>query len=306
MNINNVLNNEENMYYGHGTGIDSPEITNSIIKNGLRCSHGSLYYTSVALGIGNHIEKEEIDMLKNWPHKNSKIIIIVSLPIKYKILDNPSIGTYNMADAAFYYIPNENIRKEYDLTNSPYVMPEFIAGYYDANNDSFTPNLRYYEKLSKEKQEKLFKQVKQNYLNIIEEGCGIEEYQAILADLGYEFPLTQEEIIKYSKAKEIQDLLSKLGEDLLNKPLILSNGNKITAEKYLKEIVFPFIPSKGYIVLNTGAKIPVTHFIIECVMYDCQERYNGNFSQYMKENVNLEETNHINNTNKTEPDKYHK
>lgn len=300
MDINAILNNQENIYYGHGTGIDSQEITDSIIRNGLRCSHGSLYYTSEVLGIGTKIEDSEKEMLKKWPHKDSNIIIVISLPIKYKIIDSASIGTYNMADAAFYYTPNENTRKSEKLTNSPYVMPQFIVGYYNARDDSFTPNYGYYENLTKKDQEQLFQQVKQNYFNIIEEGCGIEKYQEMLTNLGYVFPLTNEEVITLKKNKATQKLFSKLGSELLNKQMILPNGKKITFDKYVKEIVLPFIPTEGLIVLNNGNKLPVYHFIMECVLYDCQERYNGDFSKYIKENINIEETKQINCINETE------
>ena len=299
MDINEILNNPHNMYYGHGTGTDSQNVIDSIIRNGLRCSHGSLYFTSLPLGIGTKIEDSEKKMMKHWPHMDSNIIIVVSLPIKYKIIDNPGIGTYNMADAAFYYTPSEITRNPEFLTNSPYVMPEFVAGYYDARKDSFTPNPAYYETLSLEEQQKLFDKVNQNYFNIIEEGCGIEKYQKILADLGYDFPLTSDEVIKYRKNRETQELLSKLGDKLLNKQVLLPDGNKITADKYIREIVLPFIPTKGYIVLANGNKLPVFHFIIECVLYDCQKRYNGNFSKYMEENVDIEKTKQINDINET-------
>lgn len=297
MNINKVLNNPENMYYGHGTGTDNQEITNSIIKNGLRCSHGSLYYTSVTLGMGTHIEETEIEMMKHWPHKNSNIIIVVSLPIKYKIIDSPGIGTYNMADAAFYYTPSKITGEHENLNDSSYVMPEFIAGYYDARKDSFTQNPRYYEKLSIEEQQNLFDKVNQNYFNIIEEGCGIEKYQEIISDLGYDFPLTSDEIIKYKKKRETKELLLKLGENLLKKQIFLPDGNKITVDKYIREIVLQFIPAKGYIILANGNKLPISHFIMECVLYDCQKRYNGNFSKYIKDNVDIEKTKQINGIN---------
>ena len=300
MNINEILNNPHNMYYGHGTGTDNPQVTDSIIRNGLRCSHGSLYYTSVPLGIGTKIEDSEKELLKKWPHKESNIIIVVSLPLKYKIMESYDLGTYNMADAAFYYTQSKDIREQEDLTDSPYIIPEFVAGYYDARNDSFTPNPRYYENLSQEEQKELFQQVKQNYFNVIEEGCGIEEYQEILENLGQIFPLTSDEVIVFKKNKEIQELLSKMGKELLNKQMLIPDGNKITADKYIKEIVLPFIPAKGYIVLTNGNKLPVSHFIVECVLYDCQKRYNGNFSKYVEDNVDIEETKRINSINETD------
>ena len=120
MDINTILSNSKNIYYGHGTGTDDKMIIDSIMNNGLRCSHGSLYYTSEILGVGAQIGSETKEMLKNWSHKNSKIIIIVSLPMKYRILDNAGIGTFNLGDAAYYYIPDKDRQIKCGLTNSSY------------------------------------------------------------------------------------------------------------------------------------------------------------------------------------------
>lgn len=197
MNINSILNNENNEYLGHGTGTDDKEIIKSIMTNGLRCSHNNLYYTTIGLGLGRQISEESINLLKNWPHKDSKIIIIVSMPLKYKILDSIGLGTYNKGNAAYYYKYKEN-------DNSPYLMPEFVYGYYDSKKDEFIINPKYYENLTEEEQEKLFTKVKQNYLDILNEGCGIEKYKSLLSEdifknNGWIFPLTEEESVKKSR-----------------------------------------------------------------------------------------------------------
>ncbi len=194
MQINKLLNNTQNIYFGHGTGTEDSKVIQSIMKYGLRCSHGSLYFTSVVLGIGSQIAESEQEMLKRWPHNDSKIIIIVSLPIQYKILNLVGTATYNQGDAAFYYIPDEATIKNFSLTNSPYVMPEFIVGYYDARNDSFTSNPIYYENLQEHEQSNLFNKVKENYFNIIDNSWGIEEYKAAIKELGWGFGLTEEEL----------------------------------------------------------------------------------------------------------------
>ena len=201
MDINSYLNNEHNQYLGHGIGANNPEVVSSIIKNGLRCSHGALFYTSIPLGIGSQITDLERELLQKWPHKDSEIIIIISIPIEYKIIDSPSLGTFNMADAAFYYIPDPKARVEYDLTNSNYVMPEFIWGYYDRNNNTFTKNNNYYENLPIDKQKQLFEQIKQNYFNVIQDGCGIDTYHEIMIELGRSFPLSDEEIDIFKSKK---------------------------------------------------------------------------------------------------------
>lgn len=288
MDINKLLNNDQNIYFGHGTGTEDNQIIQSIMNNGLRCSHGSLYFTSATLGIGSKILESEQEMLKNWPHKNSKIVVIISLPIKYKIIDIMGTGTYNMGDAAYYYIPDETTIEKFSLTNSPYVMPEFILGYYDARNDSFTQNPKYYENLQEHEQKALFNKVKENYFNIIDKGWKIEEYKDFSEDSRFGFGLTDEELKQFQQNKKISETLSQIPSELLNKNLKLPNGETISTEQYIKEIVLPFLPADDYIYLTTGAKIPVSHFIMECVIFDCQERYNGDFAKYMQENVQIE------------------
>ena len=54
MDFNQIFSNEENIYLGHGTSVDNDKVIQSIMENGLRCSHGSLYFTSVLLGIGGY------------------------------------------------------------------------------------------------------------------------------------------------------------------------------------------------------------------------------------------------------------
>lgn len=290
MEINKLLNNTQNMYFGHGTGVENDEVTQSIMNNGLRCSHGSLYFTSVTLGVGSQIQEPEQEMLKNWPHNDSKNIIIVSLPLQYKILDTVGIPTYNQRDAAYYYIPDEVKREKFSLTNSPYVMPEFIVGYYDARNDSFIQNPRYYENLQEHEQKELFNQVKENYFNIINDSWGIEEYKEVLKNLGWRFGLTEEELKNFQQKKKEFELLSQIPSDLLNRNLKLPNGKQISAREYIQEIVFSFLPINDYVYLANGVKFPFSHFIMECVMYDCQERYNGDFAKYIQENVRIEDT----------------
>ena len=261
------------------------------MNNGLRCSHGSLYYTSITLGVGSQISESAQEMLKNWPHKDSKNIVIVSLPLQYKIIDTGL--TYNQGDAAYYYIPDESKRKEFSLTNSPYVMPEFIAGYYDARNDSFISNPRYYENLPKNEQSNLFDKVKENYFNIIDNSLGIDEYKDIVKDLGelgWQFGLTDEEVEKFQRRKKESEIMSQIPSELLDRNLKLSNGESIPAKQYIEEIVMPCLPINDYVCLTNGAKIPTSHFIMEGVIFDCQERYNGDFAKCIKENVLIEET----------------
>ena len=52
-NIEKYFNNEENSYYGHGIGGGDEKTIQSILKNGLRCSHEQLAYTTVEFRIGS-------------------------------------------------------------------------------------------------------------------------------------------------------------------------------------------------------------------------------------------------------------
>ena len=290
MEINKILNNTQNMYFGHGTRTEDSKVIQSIMKYGLRCSHGSLYFTSIALGIGSQIAESEQEMLKKWPHNDSKIIVIVSLPLQYKIIDLVGTATYNQGDAAFYYIPDEVTRKNFSLTNSPYVMPEFIVGYYDARNDSFTSNSIYYENLQEHEQSNLLNKVKENYFNIIDSSWGIEEYKEVSKELGWDFGLTEEELKNFQRRKQEFNLMSQLPSELLNRNLKLPNGESMPARRYIEEIVMPYLPITDYVYLTSGTKITFSHFIMECVVYDCKERYNGDFAKYIQENVLIEET----------------
>lgn len=289
MDINQILNNEENLYLGHGTKVEDDQIINSIMENGLRCSHGSLYFTTVALGKGC-IEEESKGLLKNWPHCDSKVVMIVSLPNKFRILDVIGSGTYNKGDAAFYYVPNSEQREQHSLTESPYLMPEFVAGYYDARNDTFTSNPKYYENLPKEQQDILFEQIKENYYNVVSQGWNIHEYKEIITDLGWEFPLSNEEIKSFSIKNKGDEILSSIAPELLNKNLRLPSGEEVTAEKYIREIVLPFFTDFEYIILANGVKIPFSHFLMECVIFDCQDRYDGDFAGYVQDNVDIQKT----------------
>ncbi len=233
-NINEILNNKNNMYYGHGIGKEEIKIIDSIINNGIRCSHGSLYYTTITLGIGGKLDAQAENSLKKWPHKESDVVVIASLPINYHILETNELHTYNKRYSSFYYIPSqEQIKDSSFLTDSFYLMPEFIVGYYDAKKNAFHKNPQYYENLSTEEQEKLFQKIKENYYTIIEESCGIEKYKSILKVLKKDFPLKEEDIETIKKnlsAKKEQD--EKMEVDTTSSVSSLINGKNIKSEYF--------------------------------------------------------------------------
>ena len=188
-NINIILNNNKNCYHGHGTNGDD-NVISSIFNNGLRCSNNSMYFTTCTLGIGGEIDDEIYDKLNNWPHQDADNVVIVSLPIKYNILELPELGTVHSGYDAFCY----SVENNENLLQGKYVKPEFIVGCYNARTKEFKKNDKYYELLSQEEQKKLFEQVKENYAQTIEESCGLEFYREVLSNLPqWQFPLTDEE-----------------------------------------------------------------------------------------------------------------
>lgn len=190
------FSNKENVYYGHGIGADNQAIVDSIFENGLRCSHERLFFTTIALGEGSdQLFESQKGTMDNWKHKDSKQIIIASLPKKYHIINVQNGPLYGKETSAFYnYIPQEEATK-LGIAQGYYLKPEFVRGVYDANDRSFTQNDRYYENLPPEEQKKLFDEVKKQYIDLLKGSqWTLEEYAQILERIGGENPLTQEEI----------------------------------------------------------------------------------------------------------------
>lgn len=193
--------NKENMYYGHGIGADNPKVIDSIFKNGLRCSHERLFFTTIAFGEGSeHLFEDQQETINNWKHKGSKQIIIASLPQKYHIINVPSGPLYGKETSAFFnYIPQEEATK-LGIAQGYYLKPEFVRGVYDVNDGSFTQNDRYYENLTPEEQKELFDEVKRQYIDLLKGSqWTLAEYAEILESNGWKNPLTQEEIAQADK-----------------------------------------------------------------------------------------------------------
>ena len=195
--LKKILNNNENGYYGHGTNGDK-DVIDSIFKNGLRCSHGSMYFTTCVFGRPEDIDESIYEKLNNWPHLEADKVVIVSLPIKYNILESPGMKTYHQGSYAFCY----DVEGDENLAPGKYVMPEFVVGCYNAQTKEFERNSRYYELLPQEEQDKVFEQVKKNYAKTLEEACGLETYREALKSLPqFQFPLTDEECEKLTNVE---------------------------------------------------------------------------------------------------------
>lgn len=219
-NIASNFSNTDNVYYGHGIGADSQEVINSIFKNGLRCSHEQLYFTTIALGEGSDkLFEETEETMNNWQHKDSKQIIIASLPKEYHLLAPMGTVLYGKEQAAFYNHFSQEEASKLGIAPGYYLKPEFVSGVYDANTHLFTSNEKYYENLSSEEQKRIFEEVKRQYIDLLKGSqWTLEEYAEILKRImGKEIPLTPEEIATADKevfdAKKLEEQLQSIAEN---------------------------------------------------------------------------------------------
>lgn len=81
----------------------------------------------------------------------------------------------------------------------------------------------------------------------------------------------------------VQTLPEIINPALMERKMKLPNGAEISARQYIQEIVCPQLPKNGIVILDNGAVLPVKQFIEEGVMFECQEKYNGDFPRYMAE-----------------------
>jgi len=200
------------------------------------------------------------------------------------------------------------------------LKPEFIVGIYDSKTKSFIENDKYYEKLNISEQTKLFDEIKSNYIQEIKTtGMTVEKYSELIEEMGWENPLTAEEIVEADnlarvetvreKAMRIDDEISKmahektndksieenlklsneflnsLNQTLLNQKVVLPNGNTIPASHYIEEIVKPRIPESGTFKLKNGIEISARQFIEEYVMFEGQTKYKGDIDALLNDTV---------------------
>lgn len=81
----------------------------------------------------------------------------------------------------------------------------------------------------------------------------------------------------------IQTLPDVINPALMERKMKLPNGTEISARQYIREIVYPQLPKSGIVILDNEAVLPVKQFIEEGVMFECQEKYNGDFPRYIAE-----------------------
>lgn len=87
------------------------------------------------------------------------------------------------------------------------------------------------------------------------------------------------------KTLDIQSILQIINPSLLERKMKLPDGTEMSAKRYIQLIVYPKLPSTGFVILANGGVLSIKQFIEECVMNDCQKKYNGDFPRYLAENT---------------------
>ena len=81
----------------------------------------------------------------------------------------------------------------------------------------------------------------------------------------------------------MRKLVESINPVLTNRRVKLPNGIEISGKQYIEEVVYPKLPKEDFVTLDNGIKIPLQQFVEEEIMYECQEKYNGDVSRYMAE-----------------------
>lgn len=228
--IEDMFKCEQNFYFGHGT-CGGEETINSILKNGLNTVNSEamkgygntlrgLYSTSIGLGEGrDYLFSEQIDLLENWPHKDSKDVIIISIPKKYALRNTEVGGMTDLYEP--FYVGSEE--EGYNL------RPEFIMGIYNADSHTFIQNDNFYQNLDENKQEKIFEEIKNRYIKSYAEYSKVAPDEVTiplplnekeLEEVGIEWYKNQLEKFRKDKTFDSQMLDSELQE--------ISEGYKIS------------------------------------------------------------------------------
>ena len=89
--------------------------------------------------------------------------------------------------------------------------------------------------------------------------------------------------VREKKNKRINsiEIVNILNPELMKRMVKLANGVEIPAKQYIQEVVAPHIPSNGkFILKNNNQEISAKQFIEETVMFEGQEKYNGDINGY--------------------------
>lgn len=79
------------------------------------------------------------------------------------------------------------------------------------------------------------------------------------------------------------DIVNTLNPELMKRKVKLPNGVEIPATQYIQEVIAPHIPSDGkFILKSNGLGLSAKQFIEEAVMFEGQEKYNGDINALLE------------------------
>ncbi len=113
---------------------------------------------------------------------------------------------------------------------------------------------------------------------------GQEKYNGDINALLEEMTVANNGIINID-GKDIKaiDIVDSLNPELMERMVKLANGVEIPAMQYIQEVVAPHIPSNGkFILKSNNQEISAKQFIEEAVMFEGQEKYNGDINALLE------------------------
>ena len=163
--IQDLLTESGYICLGHGIGRsgDSDAVVDSIFNIGLRTKDNSLYFTTIILSTPTpeliqqyqkfNLPTPTLENVKhlfnNWPHQNSKKIIIARIPVKYINYNGDRTDIDGEMYRAFYIEKKDSEKITY------YLDPKFIIGCFDVDKQMIRLNKNFENQLSEESIETL-------------------------------------------------------------------------------------------------------------------------------------------------------
>ena len=82
---------------------------------------------------------------------------------------------------------------------------------------------------------------------------------------------------------DVKSFSQIINPELMKRKMKLPSGAEISAKQYIEEIVHPQLPQNGIVISDNFSILTAKQFVEEGVIFECQEKYNGDFPKYMAE-----------------------
>ena len=95
--------------------------------------------------------------------------------------------------------------------------------------------------------------------------------------------VSQEEIL----AVETEKLIDKINPELISQTIKTEDGSSMIMINYLKNIIYPIIPTSGKFIMKDNSEVDAITFIEKFIIGECQKLYNGELSRYLFEKTKM-------------------